>query len=161
MAWECSNGFLGAFGTLPKSLKQRVLSSGFLLENKTDLGRRDHLWRTQEMLIQLLAMPGVPRVFLGRLPCVPLKFFHLHSQMMLLLPQHLLPALSLGTVCVGSSPDLCLHSIHHTVVPAELGSKRTLEWMIWWEEQQLGNIIYKVSSSTRQKHWNILYCSKT
>lgn len=131
---------------------QRALSTGFVLENKTDLRRKDHLWRTQEMLIQLLAVPEVPRVFLGKLPCVPLEVFHLHSQMMLLPSQHLLPASSLGTVWVGSILDLCLHSIHHTAVPAEVGSqRRTLEWMICWKEHQLGSIIYKISSSTRKK----------
>lgn len=35
------------------------------------------------MLIQLLAVPQVPRVILGRLPHLPVEAFHLSSQMIL------------------------------------------------------------------------------
>lgn len=151
MSWlgNAAMDFWEHLGLCPNHWNQRVLSIGFLLENKTDLGRRDCLWRTQEMLIQLLAVPEVPRLFLGRLP---LEVFHLHSQMLLLPPQHLLAALSLGNVCVGCIPELCLHSIHHSELPAQVGShRRTLEWMMWWEGCQLGNIIYKMSEVDQTK----------
>lgn len=76
------------------------------------------------MLIQLLAVPEVPRVILGRLPRLPLEVFHLHSQVILLPFYHLLPGLSLETICVGSISDSCLYSISHTGIPAEVKLQR-------------------------------------